>query len=95
MPFLALRQVLAAFDDAVLARALPVSEETAVEKARKRSVAAHVLPSVERILPPPSAPIDNPSPCPTPTRTTVYYGRTRSAIACPFVACRRAAFLDS
>ena len=87
MPFLAQRQALAAFDDAAVARAPQGSEETAAEEVRKRSVAAHVLPSVER-TPPPSAPIHNPSP--TPTRITVYHGRTTSAIACPFVACRRA-----
>jgi hypothetical protein len=53
------RQALAAFDDAALARALQASEETAAEEARKRgSVAAHVLPSEERtIIPPSSAPI--------------------------------------
>ena len=49
------RQALAAFGDAALVRALQVSEETAAEELKKRSAAAHVLPSVERI-PPPSAP---------------------------------------
>ena len=49
------RQALAAFDDAVLAKTLQASEETAAEEARKRNVAAQVLPSAERI-PPPSAP---------------------------------------
>ena len=67
------RQALAAFDDAALAMALQASEETAAEEARKRSVATHVLPSVERTPPPPSAPIHNPSPSPTPTRITVYH----------------------
>ena len=61
------RQALAAFDHAVLARALQASEETAAEEVRKRSVATHVLPSVERTPPPPSAPTHNPSPSPTPT----------------------------
>ena len=56
------RQALAAFDDAAFARALQASEETAAEEARKRSVAAHVLPSVERTPPLPSVPIQNPSP---------------------------------
>ena len=78
MPFLAQRQALAAFDDAALARALQASEETAAEEVRKRSAAADVLPNVERTLPPPSAPIHNPSPSPTPTRITVYHGRTSS-----------------
>ena len=55
MPFLAQSQVLAAFDDAAVARAPQGSEETAAEEVRKRSAAADVQPSVERI-PPPSAP---------------------------------------
>ena len=57
--FTAQRQALAAFGDAVLAGALQASEETAAEEARKRSGATHVLPSVEKTPPPPSAPIHN------------------------------------
>ena len=90
MPFLAQRQALAAFDDAVLARALQGSEETAAEEVRKRSAAADVQPSVERTPPPPSAPIHHPNPSPTPAKITLYHGRTSSMIAYPFVACRRA-----
>ena len=67
------RQALAAFGDAALVRALQVSEETAAEEVRKPSAAAHVLPSVERTPAPPSAPIHNQIPSPTPTRITVYH----------------------